>query len=61
MGANESPDLDRANLGRGVLAGAVTAIVFGLGGFFLVYREVGYMGWTLFLLVPVATGFATRW
>ena len=59
MDVNDSPELDRANLGFGVLAGVVTAIVFGVGGFFLVYNDQGYMGWTLFLLVPVATGFAT--
>ena len=58
MEINEAPRFDGANLMFGLIAGVVTAIVFGIGGFSLVYSNEGYMGWTLFLLVPVATGFA---
>jgi hypothetical protein len=42
----------------GLITGIVTAVASGIGGFFLVYSAQGYMGWTLFLLVPVTTGFA---
>jgi hypothetical protein len=51
--------LDRTNLAQGLLAGIGTAFIFGMGGFFLVYDKTGSMGWTLFLLLPFATGFAT--
>jgi hypothetical protein len=47
------------NLALGLLSGVVTAVVSGVGCFFLVYNTEGYMGWTLFVLVPVVTGFAT--
>ncbi len=40
-------------------AGLLTAVAFGLGGFFLIYDRTGSMGWVLFLVLPVATGFAT--
>jgi hypothetical protein len=40
-------------------AGLLTAVAFGLGGFFLVYDRTGSMGWVLFLVLPIATGFAT--
>jgi hypothetical protein len=48
----------------GSLAGAVgvgttTAVAFGLGGFFLNYDQTGAMGLVLFVLLPIATGFAT--
>jgi len=59
MDINEAPQLDGANLMLGVIAGVVTAVVFGVGGFLLVYNDQGYMGTTLFVLVPFATGFAT--
>jgi hypothetical protein len=58
MDNNDAPRLDGANLMFGLIVGVVTAIVFGIGGFFLVYSDQGYMGWTLFLLVPCAAGFA---
>jgi hypothetical protein len=43
----------------GFAAGLLTALAFGLGGFFLVYDDTGSMGWVLFLALPFATGFAT--
>ena len=51
--------LGGTNLALGLLAGVVTAVVFGVGSFFLVLNTDGFMGWVLFLLVPMATGFAT--
>ena len=57
MDVNEEPEFDGANLMLGLVAGIVTAVVVGIGGFFLVYNDQGYMGWTLFLAVPFATGF----
>ena len=59
MDINEEPQLDGINLAHGLLAGCLTAVVFGVGGFALAYSGQGYMGATLFLLVPIATGFAT--
>src|SRR5207302_3078102 len=59
MNTNPMPRADGTNLLVGLLSGVITAVVFGVGCFFLVYNSQGYMGWTLFLLVPVATGFAT--
>ncbi|HYX30274.1 MAG TPA: hypothetical protein VE863_17170, partial [Pyrinomonadaceae bacterium] len=59
MDINEEPQLDGVNLAKGVMVGTATAVVFGAGGFLLTYNGQGYMGWTLFLLVPFATGFAT--
>jgi hypothetical protein len=50
---------DGRNLFVGVLVGVVTAIAFGLGGFFLIKDESGSMGWVLFLFLPAVTGFAT--
>jgi hypothetical protein len=47
------------NVLLGVLVGAATAVVFGLGGFLLLNDEGGWMGGVLFILLPVATGFAT--
>lgn len=44
---------------KGYAAGLLTAVVFGLGGFFLIYDRTGSMGWVLFLVLPIATGFAT--
>src|ERR1041385_951448 len=59
MNTKDVPELDGTNLAYGLFAGVITAVVFGVGGFLLVYNEVGYMGIVLFLLVPSATGFAT--
>ena len=39
--------------------GLITAVVFGLGGFALIYDNTGSMGSVLFILLPIATGFAT--
>ncbi len=43
----------------GILGGVATSVVFGLGGFILVYDDSGSMGSVLFLLVPFVTGFTT--
>jgi hypothetical protein len=59
MNANSIPQPSSNNLLLGLLSGVVTAVVFGVGCFFLVFNSRGFMGWTLFLLVPVVTGFAT--
>ena len=48
-----------ANLLLGLLSGVMTAVALGVGCFLLVYNSQGYMGGTLFLLIPVATGFGT--
>jgi hypothetical protein len=57
------PDLvNRRGLIRGLLIGSATAIVFGLGGFYLISDPDDTsesMGLVLFLLLPIATGFAT--
>jgi hypothetical protein len=52
-------NVDPKNLFLAVMVGVLTAIVFGLGGFFLLLDKTGSMGWVLFLLLPFATGFAT--
>ena len=52
------PD-DRGNTAIGVVVGSTTAVVFGLGGFFLVNDATGSMGTVLFILLPLAAGFAT--
>jgi len=46
---------------KGFVVGLITAVAFGLGGFFLVYdrADFGGMGIVLFICVPLATGFAT--
>jgi hypothetical protein len=59
MDNNDATQRDDADLLRGVIAGVATAAVFGVGGFLLVYNDQSYMGATPFLLVPIATGFAT--
>jgi len=59
MNANPLPKPDGANLALGLILGVVTAVVSGVGCFLLVYNSEGFMGLTLFLLVPVLTGFAT--
>lgn len=44
----------------GLAVGIGTAVVFGVGGFFLINdRETGSMGAVLFFLLPLATGLAT--
>lgn len=50
---------DHTELVKGFAAGLITALVFGLGGFWLVYDRTGSMGIVLFILLPIATGFAT--
>lgn len=53
-------DADVANLMSGLAVGIGTAVVFGVGGFFLISdRETGAMGAVLFFLLPLATGLAT--
>lgn len=52
------PD-NRGKTSIGVVVGTTTAVVFGLGGFFLVNDKTGSMGSVLFLALPLATGFAT--
>jgi hypothetical protein len=51
--------LDPAEFFKGFVAGLITAVVFGLGGFLLLYDRSGSMGVVLFILLPIATGFAT--
>lgn len=50
---------DRNRTSIGVVVGTTTAVVFGLGGFFLVNDHTGSMGSVLFIALPLATGFAT--
>lgn len=52
------PKLGR-NLFAAVVVGVVTAVSFGVGGFFLIFDPTGSMGWVLFFLLPCITGFAT--
>lgn len=59
MANDNAPGRDVVNLMIGLATGVVTAVAFGVGCFFLVYNSEGFMGWTLFLLVPVVTGFVT--
>jgi hypothetical protein len=47
-----------SDLVRAVLVGTAVAVVFGVGGFFLVNDRTGGMGTVLFVLLPFATGFA---
>lgn len=54
--------MNQRGLIRGLLIGSVTAIAFGLGGFYLVTDPDDTsesMGVVLFLLLPIVTGFAT--
>jgi hypothetical protein len=44
---------------RAVIVGTAVAVVFGVGGFFLVNDRTGSMGSVLFIMLPIATGFAT--
>jgi hypothetical protein len=46
-------------MGGGIVVGVVTAVAFGLGGYYLVGVMNSNMGLTLFVLLPLATGFAT--
>lgn len=52
------PD-NRGKTSIGVVVGTATAVIFGLGGFFLVNDKTGAMGSVLFMALPLATGFAT--
>jgi len=52
-------EIDERSVVRGLVAGVLTAIVFGLGGFFLISDRTGAMGGVLFFLLPFASGFAT--
>jgi hypothetical protein len=52
-------EIDQRNLLGGLVAGILTAIAFGIGGFFLLSDRTGAMGGVLFLLLPFASGFAT--
>jgi uncharacterized protein YndB with AHSA1/START domain len=57
---NEPQDPEStSNLISGLVAGIGTALAFGMGGFALIHDRTGSMGNVLFLLLPVATGFAT--
>jgi len=49
----------RGNFLLGTLGGTATAVAFGVGGFFLIEDKYGAMGSVLFLLLLIATGFAT--
>jgi hypothetical protein len=53
-----SEDVD-GNVLLAIFGGAGIAVVFGLGGFFLLKDNTAAMGWVLFLLLPFATGLAT--
>lgn len=55
---NLVPD-NRGKTSIGLVVGTTTAVVFGLGGFFLVNDRTGAMGSVLFMALPIATGFAT--
>jgi hypothetical protein len=44
---------------RAIIVGTAVAVAFGVGGFFLVNDRSGSMGTVLFVLLPIATGFAT--
>ncbi|HEX6046070.1 MAG TPA: hypothetical protein VFZ22_16370 [Pyrinomonadaceae bacterium] len=56
----EPEKTDPLRIFLGVCVGVLTAVVFGLGGFALVYNNVfNQMGVVLFILVPFVTGFAT--
>ena len=58
-GTTPPPEFDPGHLGLGVLVGTGTAVLFGMGGFLLIYDKTGAMGSVLFLMLPFATGFAT--
>jgi hypothetical protein len=52
--------LDTRNVFRGLAAGTITAVAFGVGGYALLFdKSTGAMGIVLFFLLPFATGFAT--
>ena len=53
------PADNRGNTALATVVGTTTAVVFGLGGFFLVDDRTGSMGTVLFVALPLATGFAT--
>ena len=47
------------SLWKGLVVGTTVAHAMGLGGFYLIQDKTGAMGWVLFLLLPLFTGFAT--
>jgi hypothetical protein len=52
--------LDGRNVLLGLGAGTITAVLFGIGGYFFIYDEqTAAMGIVLFFLLPFATGLAT--
>jgi hypothetical protein len=57
--AASDPGISQRTLLPGLMAGMATAVAFGLGGFYLIYDESGSMGAVLFLVLPIATCFAT--
>src|SRR5437667_9187112 len=50
--------VERKNVFTGLLAGLTAATVFGLGGYFLLRDNTGAIGGVVFLLLPIASGFA---
>jgi len=54
-----SPEADEGSVFLAIFAGAGIAVVFGLGGFFLIKDDTSAMGLVLFVLLPVITGFVT--
>ncbi len=53
------PEQDNSIVVAAVTVGGLTAAAFGAGGFYFINDRTGSMGAVLFLLLPVATGFAT--
>lgn len=53
------PRIEPTNMFQGLIAGVCTAVVFGVGGFFLIEDRSGSMGNVLFMALPFVTGFAT--
>jgi hypothetical protein len=52
-------DVDPGSVLLAIFAGSGVAVVFGLGGFFLLRDDTAAMGVVLFFLLPFATGLAT--
>jgi hypothetical protein len=46
MDTNKAPQFGGVNLMLSIITGVVTAVVFGVGCFFLVYNSDSFMGWT---------------
>jgi polyketide cyclase/dehydrase/lipid transport protein len=59
MNQEELLNQDTGSVLLAIFAGAGVAVVFGLGGFFLLKDNTASMGWVLFLVLPFATGLAT--